>query len=242
MSKKNADIKKVNQSKPNTHPVMNIVSIRNNCFGPGQIRVLRQDNDLWVVAKDFINILGYSDTNAMTRHLDPDESMSAKLTGMGMPHIVISKTGLYRAIMKSRLKWPKKFKSWVDHEFFYSIRKGNRQSLRIAEQQREKAIEDINLKKNKEIEYLKWLLEDSHTWTLVRSISFLKDFFNVDQRGCNQQIGKILSSGSRKLGLNPRKIVHPKLGVVNLYHEEVIQEFHHHLIEFPNYMKEFRKH
>ncbi|MCP3682653.1 MAG: Bro-N domain-containing protein [bacterium] len=229
-----------NQSKLDAHPHMISIMTIHNCFGPGKIRVLRRDNVLWVVAKDFTNILGYSDTSAMIRHLDPDESMSVKSAGMKMPHIVIKEAGLYSVITRSNLKYPNEFKSWVTHHIFSSMRQSDLQRLRLAEQQMEKAIKEINLK-NQEIEYFRWQLEDSNTWKLVRSISWLKDFFNVDQRGCNQRIGKVLSYASRRLGLNPRKIAHPKLRAVNIYHEKVIQHFHRHLIENPNYMKQIRK-
>ena len=135
----------------------------------GSIRVITQDNEFWFVAKDIAEILGYSDTNALTRHLDMDESMSVKLTGMNMSHTLISEPGIYNAIIRSRVEGAKAFKRWITHEILPSIRKhgfygtdnfienaladpavmismlekyqDEREQRRLAEQQRDYAIE-----------------------------------------------------------------------------------------------------
>ena len=97
------------------------------------------------------------------------------------------------------------------------------------------------ISQNRKNEYLRWQLYETHIWTPAQEISWLKDFFNMDIDGCIQQIGKRLSEGSRRSQFNPRKVAHPKLGFVNIYHEYVLQEFHRHLLKYPHYMKQFRK-
>jgi len=80
------------------------------------------DGSIWFVAKDIADVLGYSETAAMTRHLDYDESMSVKLTGMNMKSTLISEPGFYSATIRSRIEGAKKFKRWVTHEVLPQIR------------------------------------------------------------------------------------------------------------------------
>lgn len=53
-------------------------------FGATRIRTVAIDGEPWFVGKDVAKILDFSETTAMTRHLDEDEFMSVKLTGMNM--------------------------------------------------------------------------------------------------------------------------------------------------------------
>jgi hypothetical protein len=141
---------------------------------------------------------------------------------------------------------------------FFKKHKDDRQRQRLAEQQRDEAIKAINSKnreinylarqlvegrylENKKTEYYKWRLYEPHTWTPARNISWLKDFFNMDQRGLFRGIGKILSNKFRRSGLEPRQIIHPELGTINIYHKVAIQDFHDTVIKDPNFMKKFRK-
>ncbi|MEM5647797.1 phage antirepressor KilAC domain-containing protein [Bacillus cereus] len=89
----------------------------------GQVRTVVQGEDVWFVAKDVADVLEFSDTNAMTRHLDEDELMSVKLTGMNMKSTLMNESGLYSSILRSRKQQAKKFKKWVTNEVLPSIRK-----------------------------------------------------------------------------------------------------------------------
>jgi hypothetical protein len=137
--------------------------------------------------------------------------------------------------------------------------KDERQRRIMAEQKKDEAIETKNkqisilegkllckdenlISQKREIAYLNWQLYEPNIWIPLREITWLKDFFNMDIGIYMQQIGRTLSKESRRRPqFNPRKVEHPKLGVVNIYHEYVIQEFHRALIESPNFMKKFRK-
>lgn len=92
-------------------------------FGKREVRTVIVDNEPWFVAKDVAEILGYSETAMMTRRLDKDESMSAKLAGMNMHSTLINESGLYNAILGSNKPDAKKFKKWVTAEVLPSIRK-----------------------------------------------------------------------------------------------------------------------
>ena len=100
--------------------------IMNFKFEGAEVRVnTDENNNPWFVAKDVAEILGYSDTNAMTRRMDSDEvkTCADKSSGQVRNIYIISESGLYRAILGSRKPEAKAFKRWVTHEVLPSIRK-----------------------------------------------------------------------------------------------------------------------
>lgn len=100
---------------------MNELKIFN--FESQEVRMQLIDDDPWFVGKDVSDVLGYSETNAMTRRLNDDDFMSVKLSGMNMKSILINESGLYAAVMGSKLESAKKFQRWVTKEVLPSIRK-----------------------------------------------------------------------------------------------------------------------
>ena len=89
----------------------------------GQVRAMEIDGHPWFVAKDVADILEYSETNRMTCRLDEDETISTKLEGMNMKSTLINESGLYNAVLGSKLPSAKKFKKWVTSEVLPSIRR-----------------------------------------------------------------------------------------------------------------------
>ncbi|HDR7801333.1 TPA: phage antirepressor KilAC domain-containing protein [Bacillus tropicus] len=89
----------------------------------GHVRTVVKGEDIWFVAKDVAEVLEFSETHAMTRHLDEEELMSVKLTGMNMKSTLMNESGLYSAILRSRKPQAKVFKKWVTSEVLPSIRK-----------------------------------------------------------------------------------------------------------------------
>ena len=89
----------------------------------GKVRTVQIDTETWFVGKDVADALGYSETNAMTKRLDVDEFMSDKLAGMNMKSVLINESGLYNAVLGSKLPGAKKFRVWVTSEVLPSIRK-----------------------------------------------------------------------------------------------------------------------
>lgn len=87
------------------------------------IRIVEIEGNPWFIAKNIASILGYSDAEAMTRHLDYDEKQNLQLVGFKRGAIVINEAGLYSAILRSRKPKAKTFKRWVTHEVLPSIRK-----------------------------------------------------------------------------------------------------------------------
>jgi anti-repressor protein len=77
-------------------------------------------------------ILGYSNTNAMTRRLDSDEvqkfspyiSGDEKKGSGSTTHLtIINESGLYSSIIGSKKEGAKKFKKWIASEVLPAIRK-----------------------------------------------------------------------------------------------------------------------
>lgn len=96
-----------------------------------RVRVI-QDNkgEPWWVAKDVANILGYRDGYTASRCLDGDERLSTRIVcevaGMAnhnIPATLISESGLYKLILRSRVPQAKDFQRWVTHEVLPRIRK-----------------------------------------------------------------------------------------------------------------------
>ncbi|MBF9018846.1 phage repressor protein/antirepressor Ant [Oceanispirochaeta sp. M2] len=93
-------------------------------FNGNSVRETTDENgNPWFVAKDVSDILGYADTQRMTKRLDDDESMTTKLVGMNMKSILINESGLYNVIIGSKKPEAKLFKKWVTSEVLPSIRK-----------------------------------------------------------------------------------------------------------------------
>lgn len=92
-------------------------------FNGDQVRTVLIGGEPYFVGKDVADILGYSETNAMTKRLDEEDFISTKLSGMNMKSTIINESGLYAAIIGSKLPKEKKFKRWVTGEVLPSIRK-----------------------------------------------------------------------------------------------------------------------
>lgn len=89
----------------------------------GQIRMTMVDDEPWFVAKDISDKLGYAQTSNMMKRIDDEDSKSSVLDGMNMKSLLINESGLYSAIIGSKLPSAKQFKRWVTSEVLPSIRK-----------------------------------------------------------------------------------------------------------------------
>ncbi|WP_221622767.1 Bro-N domain-containing protein [Burkholderia anthina] len=87
------------------------------------LRTVEIDGEPWFVAKDICDALGL-DTTHIRRDLDADEAKVAKLAGFrGRGAIVVSESGLYALIMRSRKPDARAFRKWIASEVLPSIRK-----------------------------------------------------------------------------------------------------------------------
>ena len=91
----------------------------------GSIRVTLLGGEPQFYAVDLARTLGYSDTQAMTRRIDPEDSTTCtdNSSGQVRSYTVLSESGLYAAILGSSKPEAKAFKRWVTSEVLPSIRK-----------------------------------------------------------------------------------------------------------------------
>lgn len=89
----------------------------------GTIRIKTIDGEPWFVAKDVADKLGYAQTSNMMKRIDEEDSKSSILDGMNMKSSLINESGLYSAIIGSKLDSAKRFKHWVTSDVLPSIRK-----------------------------------------------------------------------------------------------------------------------
>lgn len=91
----------------------------------GQIRVVTTDGESWFVAKDVCDALGLSNHRSSIALLDEDErGVHTVDTLSGKQDMsIVTESGLYSLILRSRKPEAKAFKRWVTHEVLPSIRK-----------------------------------------------------------------------------------------------------------------------
>ncbi len=110
----------------------------NFSFETKNLNTFSFDFDIWFIAKEISDILGYSRTNKMLERLDDDEkktihrnsaSISASFFGNQGALILINESGLYNGIFGSNMPLAKQFKKWITSEVLPSIRKTGNYSI-----------------------------------------------------------------------------------------------------------------
>ena len=111
-----------------------------------KIRTVAIDDEPYLVGRDVVEVLGYSNTkDALAAHVDDDDkrilqrseittlenhipksALPVNFTSADIPNrglTIINESGLYSLILGSKLPGAKKFKRWVTSEVLPSIRK-----------------------------------------------------------------------------------------------------------------------
>ena len=92
----------------------------------GKLEVVFIEQEPMFFGKECAGILGYKNTrDALNKHVDEDEKAVAKRDTLGgvQNQTVISESGLYSLILRSKLDKAKEFKRWVTKEVLPTIRK-----------------------------------------------------------------------------------------------------------------------
>ncbi|SFB74051.1 BRO family, N-terminal domain [Polaromonas sp. OV174] len=95
-------------------------------FGEHKVRVVVRDGEPWFVASDVCGALDYKNTSkAIGDHLDDDEKglTTGYTLGGEQKLTVISESGLYALVLRSRKPEARKFAKWVTSEVLPVIRK-----------------------------------------------------------------------------------------------------------------------
>lgn len=100
-------------------------------FEQETVRVVIIGDEPWWVASDVAKVLGYSHTPHMVRALDDDEKGVHIVDTLGgsQEMNVISESGLFAVILKSRKSEAKRFRRWVTGEVLPTLRKTGRYEM-----------------------------------------------------------------------------------------------------------------
>jgi prophage antirepressor-like protein len=119
-------------------------------FENSEIRIILIDNEPWFIAKDIGDILGYTTDSAMSnakKDLDDDEVKTSFKMKSSDDRIklydLVSESGLYSLIIRSRKQIAKPFQKWVTREVLPSIRKTG--SYSISQQTPEKSHQTVQV-------------------------------------------------------------------------------------------------
>ena len=98
-----------------------------SCFqyAANDFRAVLVDGDPWFVAADVVSILGIGRVHDAVRGLDADErgTDTIRTPGGDQEVTIVSESGLYSLILRSRKPEAKAFKRWITREVIPSIRK-----------------------------------------------------------------------------------------------------------------------
>lgn len=102
-------------------------------FKDQKVRVLTDEaGDLWFVAKDICDVLDISNSHQAVSSLDDDEKgvYTVYTAGGNQDVNIISESGMYSIILRSRKPEAKEFKRWITREVLSSIRKTGSYSVK----------------------------------------------------------------------------------------------------------------
>lgn len=90
-----------------------------------QVRTVIVDGEPWFVAADVARILGYRDSNMLTRRVDDEDkgTQIMRTPGGDQNVTVINEPGLYMGVLGATVPDAREFKRWVTHEVLPAIRK-----------------------------------------------------------------------------------------------------------------------
>ncbi|MDK7490386.1 BRO family protein [Bacillus paranthracis] len=93
----------------------------------GQVRTVQKDGEPWFVAKDITDVLELKSAKDSTKYLDDDEKDKMLIKHSGSDYksemVIVSESGLYSLILRSRKPQAKSFKKWITSEVLPTIRK-----------------------------------------------------------------------------------------------------------------------
>lgn len=100
-------------------------------FEEAPVRIVMIAGDPWFVANDLARALGYARQQDMCKMLEDDEMgvTSNDTLGGRQEMNIISESGMYAAVLKSRKEEARRFRKWVTAEVLPSLRKTGRYQL-----------------------------------------------------------------------------------------------------------------
>lgn len=177
-------------------------------FNASTLRTMTDENgEPWFIAKDACDILGIR-TNNLRTILEPDEitelsndyNIDIAQNG-GKTPLIISESGLYSLVLKSRKPEAKEFKRWVTHEVLPSIRK---HGVYATETTIDQILADpdfgIRLLTDLKEERAKRIKAETQIKELEPKAKALDDFTNVPDALLVREAAKLLSNAGTPIG------------------------------------------
>lgn len=207
-------------------------------FNGKPVRTVLVDGDPWFVAADACSILEISNTSQAVSYLDEDESQqvaAALISNEGRPQdvlTVVSESGLYSLVLRSRKPEAKKFKKWITREVLPQIRKtgsyssksmssldvlaGAVQALQ-AQEARVMAVEAGQKALEKRLD----TLDENSGWFAAKGWAKINGFRQTDNATMSR-LGRRASKILREMGIAPKTTTSEQFGTVGIYPEGVL--------------------
>lgn len=98
------------------------------------VRTVKLNSEIWFVAKDVADILGFRDAYNATQCLEENEKGTCKVSTLRgeQEMLIINEPGIYRLIFRSNKPEAKVFQDWVYHEVLPTLRQTGSYTLREA--------------------------------------------------------------------------------------------------------------
>lgn len=208
------------------------------------VRTVVRDGEPWWNAADVGAVLELSNIRESLRGLDEDEksTTTADTPGGAQEMTIISESGLYSLILRSRKPQAKAFKRWITHEVIPAIRKTG--SYGVAEresapggslvQQLEMMLEVARGQEQQKLELAAVKAETAILSSKMESVEGKFDEFAVlgyaklngypTDRVTAQKVGKTATRLMRNLGLKPRTRQDATFGEINIYPVKFLEE------------------
>jgi prophage antirepressor-like protein len=199
--------------------------------------ITNQEGDVFFVVKELSTILGFSNSNDLTKRLEEDEILSfshaesvailnrSDINSRGIQ--LLTESGLYSAILGSKKPEAKVFKKWITSEVLPSIRKTGSYSVQLIpsyqiEDPIERAKQWIKEQEEKQlalqkVENLNTVLDNLLDWVSIIKVS--------QHNKVKEKIfdWRVLKKKSEELGYVLKKAESPRFGYQNLYHINVFK-------------------
>lgn len=214
-------------------------------FESKQVRVVVIDGEPWFVAADVAKVLEYSQPHKMLNLLDDDEKGSSNLDtpGGNQDMAVVSESGLYHAVIKSRKPQAKQFRRWVTESVIPSIRKTGTYSVtapekqmtqiqilvavtqQMAQQERQLIEQERQTRElahrieSVEFEQDRYSTPSGHKYTILGFAA--KQGIKISAKDASNK-GRRASDLCRQKGIEIERIYDPRFGYVGLYPEDIL--------------------
>lgn len=205
-------------------------------YSDKEIRTIVIDNEPWFVAKDICQALGVSNSrDALTRLHEKEKGVSLIDTLGGKQELaVVSESGMYALVLRSRKPEAEPFRLWVTSEVLPSIRKTG--TYAIAKEESKLALPEtyiealealVKSEKDKLILQAENEMLEADNLVLSEAVDELNSYSSIVRVAKFNHVNEktfrwqSLKAMSMKMGIEVKKVPCPRFLTKNLYHHDV---------------------